>query len=82
MTEFAKTNFKNLLDKFLIFNLGIIFAGFFLFILGVIFSLRGLDTPYMIFQRLWFPLFIPALSTFFTAILIEFCLSLLKNSNK
>ena len=70
-SSFKFSNFKNYLDKFLVFNLFLIIAGSLLFLIGVFTSSSGNDAIYMIFQKLWFPLFIPALSTFFTAVLIE-----------
>ena len=42
-------------------------------ILGISFTLsvNGNSSLYNLFQKLWYPLFIPSLSLFFTAILIE-----------
>ena len=71
MKESESFNLKEWLDKFLILNLFVIFAGFFFFLIGVGFNAIGDTGPYRVFQRLWFPLFIPAISTFFTAVLIE-----------
>tara|TARA_Y100001968_G_scaffold320355_1_gene353166 strand:- start:1237 stop:1485 length:249 start_codon:yes stop_codon:yes gene_type:complete len=68
-------NFKNIVDNFLIVNLFLIIAGFFFFLISVLASINGNYFPYQIFQQLWFPLFIPALSTFFTAVLVQATLS-------
>tara|TARA_Y100001968_G_C18964064_1_gene529137 strand:+ start:352 stop:606 length:255 start_codon:yes stop_codon:yes gene_type:complete len=62
---------KNMLDNFLVVNLFLIILGFILFLIGVVTSANGNVVPYHFFQRLWFPLFIPALSTFFTAVLVQ-----------
>tara|TARA_Y100001968_G_scaffold321066_1_gene354901 strand:- start:1731 stop:1973 length:243 start_codon:yes stop_codon:yes gene_type:complete len=71
MTETQKLCFKDWIDKFLVFNLFVIVGGFFLFIIGGFLSFNGNNGLYNLFQNLWFPLFIPALSTFFTAVLID-----------
>ena len=72
MDQSQPGKFKTWLDRFLMLNLLLIFFGFLFFCIGAAFSSLGNNTPYEIFQRLWFPLFIPALSTFFTAVLVEF----------
>ncbi|ABX08521.1 Hypothetical protein P9211_05901 [Prochlorococcus marinus str. MIT 9211] len=48
-----------------------IIGGSFLFLIGALSSIYGILLPYKIFQELWFPLFIPAISLFFTAVLVE-----------
>ena len=70
-SNLQKNKLKNILDNFLVFNLFLIIGGFLLFFIGVLTSANGIFFPYQLFQRLWFPLFIPALSTFFTAVLFE-----------
>ncbi|KGG12798.1 MULTISPECIES: hypothetical protein [Prochlorococcus] len=62
---------KEWLDKFLVLNFFLVVAGALLFLISVIFSLNGVDIFYRVFQLLWFPLFIPVISIFFTAVLIE-----------
>jgi len=69
---------KDVLDKFLVFNLFLIICGFIFFLFSFIASFKGYLLPYKVFQSLWFPLFIPALSTFFTAVLFEWILNQLK----
>ncbi len=71
--------FKDYIDKFLVANLFLIILGFFFFIFSVVAFLNGFEAPFNLFQSLWFPLFIPALSTFFTAILVLFALDRLNN---
>tara|TARA_Y100001968_G_scaffold309182_1_gene328732 strand:- start:1220 stop:1468 length:249 start_codon:yes stop_codon:yes gene_type:complete len=75
MNEFHQSNLKKWLDRFLIFNLLLIFIGFLTFFIGAFLSSIGNNAVYEFFQRLWVPLFIPALSTFFTAVFIEFLLN-------
>ncbi len=62
---------KKWLDKFLVINLFVIIGGSVLFLIGAFSSIYGVLLPYEIFQGLWFPLFIPAISLFFTAVLVE-----------
>ncbi len=71
MTNSTKWNWKDLIDKFLIVNVFVILAGFILFLVAVISSAYGYITAYELFQTLWTPLLIPAISIFFTAIFIE-----------
>ena len=74
MQESEKKTFKERLDDFLVFNLFAIIIGFIFFAIASFLSFQGYQAPYQFFQKLWFPLFIPALSTFFTAVLVEFVL--------
>ena len=66
------SNIKEYLDKFLILNLLLIFTGFILFLIAVVCSFNQFQTPYKFFQSLWMPLFIPAISIFFTAVFIQY----------
>ena len=70
---------KQWFDKFLVINFFIIIGGFLLFLVGVLASTNGLKAPYVVFQSLWLPLFIPSISLFFTAVLGE---ALWKKINK
>ena len=74
-----ETKWKKSIDNILIFNLFIIIIGGFIFLLSIILSANGNGKLYDLFQKLWFPLFIPALSLFFTAILSE---AVVSNINK
>ena len=58
MDETKESKFKIFLDNILIYNLFIL-------------SINGFLELYSLFQKLWYPIFIPSLSLFFTAILIE-----------
>ncbi len=78
-----ENKWKKKIDNLLIYNLYILIAGAILFLSSVILGLNGNPSLYNIFQKLWFPLFIPVLSLFFTAVLIEAIFTkLLKNDNK
>ncbi len=66
-----ENKWKKVIDNFLIFNLLIIIIGALFFLVAVFLSANGNGKLYELFQRLWFPIFIPALSIFFTAILSE-----------
>ena len=71
-------NWKTWIDNILILNLFIIIIGAFIFLLSIFLSANGNANLYGLFQKLWFPLFIPALSLFFTAILAEAVISNIK----
>ena len=69
-----KTNektLKNALDNILIYNLYILILGSIFLGISFTLSINGNSNLYNIFQKLWYPLFIPSLSLFFTAILLE-----------
>ena len=73
-----ETQWEKIIDHILIFNLFILILGAFLFLSSVVFSFNGNPNLYNFFQSLWYPIFIPALSLFFTAILIEATIMLVK----
>ena len=78
-----KINFKSILDNILIYNLYLLIIGAILLLISFILSINGSAILYKIFQKLWYPIFIPSLSLFFTAILIEVTInSLKKGDNK
>ena len=66
-----ESNLKKVLDNVLIYNLYILIIGAIFLIVSFIISLNGNSNLYQLFQKLWYPVFIPSLSLFFTAILIE-----------
>ena len=66
-----KSRWKEILDNILVYNLYILILGSIFFVASIILSLNGNTIGYDIFQRLWYPLFIPVLSLFFTAVLID-----------
>ncbi len=77
----TESKWKKILDNILIYNLYILIIGS--LFLGISFglSVNGNTVLYDLFQKLWYPLFIPSLSLFFTAILIEAIIKKLTNGN-
>tara|TARA_B100000579_G_scaffold345625_1_gene298328 strand:+ start:1217 stop:1468 length:252 start_codon:yes stop_codon:yes gene_type:complete len=71
MMNLNEKKWKKSLDNLLILNLLILIIGAFFLLISFILSVNGNSYLFNIFQKLWYPLFIPALSLFFTAILIE-----------
>ena len=83
MKTSSESNWKKILDNILIYNLYILIIGAILLAISYIFSVNGNSSLYILFQKLWYPLFIPSLSLFFTAILVEAILNwLLTRNNK
>ena len=74
---------KKILDNILIYNLYILIIGSLYLAFSFLLSANGNSYFYNVFQKLWYPLFIPSLSLFFTAILIEAVInSLVDRKNK
>ena len=71
MKKPTESNWKKILDNILIYNLYILIIGSILLGISFTFSVNGNSDLYNLFQKLWYPVFIPSLSLFFTAILIE-----------
>ena len=71
MDETKESKFKIFLDNILIYNLYILIVGAIFLAFSFILSINGYFELYSLFQKLWYPIFIPSLSLFFTAILIE-----------
>lgn len=69
------------IEKILVINFFLVIAGAAFFLTAVICSANGIELPYRVFQRLWYPLFIPVISLFFTAVLTEALLSRLNQKN-
>ena len=72
---------KKVLDNILIYNLYILIIGSIFLGFSFTLSINGNSYLYNIFQKLWYPLFIPSLSLFFTAILIEATFNKLRDQN-
>ena len=81
MKKANESKAKIFLDNMLIYNLYIIIIGAIFLFLSFLLSMNGYDKLYILFQKLWYPLFIPSLSLFFTAILIEAILTSIDNKN-
>ena len=71
MEEQKENKWKLIFDNILIYNLYILITGAILLVISFILSMNGISNLYRLFQKLWYPIFIPSLSLFFTAILIE-----------
>ena len=71
MEKANESKWKSVLDNILIYNLYILIIGSVLLAVSFLLSVNGHSYLYQLFQRLWYPVFIPSLSLFFTAILIE-----------
>ena len=77
-----ETNWKKTLDNILIYNLYILIIGSIYLAISFVLSVNGNSYFYNLFQKLWYPIFIPSLSLFFTAILVEAVINSLMNKNK
>ena len=73
---------KKILDNILIYNLYILIIGSLFLAISFVLSFNGNSYLYNLFQKLWYPLFIPSLSLFFTAILFEALINSLGRSKK
>ena len=71
MTKTNESSWKKAIDNILVYNLYILITGAIFLSISFIFSINGKSDLYHLFQKLWYPVFIPSLSLFFTAILIE-----------
>ena len=73
---------KLIVDNILIYNLYIIIFGSIVLATGYILSINGNSYLYNLFQKLWYSLFIPSLSLFFTAIFVEAIVNTLIDRNR
>ena len=79
MIRTNESKWKKILDNILIYNLYVLIIGSIFLAISFILSVNGNSDLYNLFQKLWYPIFIPSLSLFFTAILIEAVLNSLIN---
>ncbi len=77
-----ENKWKKIIDNILIFNLFILIIGSLFFLICIVLTFYGNSSLFELFQKIWFPVFIPALSLFFTAILIEEIISRFINKNE
>ena len=70
-TDLKSKKWSNQLQNFLVINLFILVFGAILFILSILAAFQGYALPLGFFKRLWYPIFIPSLSLFFTAVLTQ-----------
>ena len=78
MDQTKENYWKRILDNILIYNLFILIIGSIFLAISYILSINGNSSLFSLFHKLWFPVFIPSLSLFFTAILVEAVLNSLK----
>ena len=71
MKKTGESKWKKSIDNILIYNLYILIIGSLFLGISFTLSVNGNPSLYNLFQKLWYPVFIPSLSLFFTAILIE-----------
>mgnify|MGYP001427749860 CR=1 FL=1 len=81
MNKTNERNWKNTLDNILIYNLYILIIGSIFLAISFTLSVNGNSDLYNLFHKLWYPLFIPSLSLFFTAIFIEATFNKLSDRN-
>ena len=79
MTDESK--WKKVLDNILIYNLYLLIIGSIFLGISFALSVNGNTYLYNLFQKLWYPIFIPSLSLFFTAILIEATFNKIRDQN-
>ena len=82
MKKRNESKWKKALDNILIYNLYILIIGSLFLGISFTLSVNGNSNIYNVFQKLWYPLFIPSLSLFFTAILVEAILNKLIDRSK
>ena len=81
MDDQNESKTKSVLDNILIYNLFILIFGSIFLLISFYLSMNGNSSLYNLFQNLWYPLFIPSLSLFFTAITIEAIFSRFNNTD-
>ena len=82
MDHTKESKWKRILDNVLIYNLFILILGSIFLAVSFMLSVNGKTSLFSLFQKLWYPVFIPSLSLFFTAILVEAVLNSIKNRSK
>ena len=82
MNETKQKRWKIIIDNILIYNLYILIIGAIFLAISFILSMNGNSNLYSLFNKLWYPIFIPSLSLFFTAILIEAIFNQLTNDKQ
>ncbi len=72
---------RKLIDNVLVINVFIIIFGSILFLSSVVSSMYNIDAPLRLLQLLWYPLFVPSISLFFTAVLIQALITKILNKD-
>jgi hypothetical protein len=70
-----KEQFVKWLNRILIFDVFLVMAGFFWFALAVIGESTGIPLGFKLFQRLWLPLFNPAISILIAGAILSWVIS-------
>ncbi len=81
MKKPVEGKWKKAIDNILIYNLYILIIGSIFLGISFTLSVNGNSYLYNLFQKLWYPIFIPSLSLFFTAILLEAIFNKITNRN-
>ena len=81
MKKKIESKLKKTIDNILIYNLYILIIGSIFLGISFTLSVNGISDLYNLFQKLWYPVFIPSLSLFFTAIFIEATYNKLRDRN-
>ena len=81
MGKVTEKNWKRIVDNILVYNLYFLILGAVFLGISYILSINGKSNLYNLFQNLWYPVFIPSLSLFFTAIFIEAVFNSVANRN-
>tara|TARA_Y100001968_G_C19339326_1_gene708627 strand:+ start:883 stop:1134 length:252 start_codon:yes stop_codon:yes gene_type:complete len=82
MEQTNQSKWKKVIDNILILNVFILITGSIFLGFSFILSLNGNSDFLKLFNKLWYPLFIPSLSLFFSAILVEAILNSIINRDK
>lgn len=67
------------LDRVLIFNLFLVILGAIYFLVSIILNIKGIQTPFIVLQKLWKPLIIPIITIMVSSILFSGFMTWLKN---
>ena len=63
--------FRKWLDRVLVLNLFIVILGSLYFFISIILNIQGIQAPFIYFQKLWKPFFIPIITIMISSILIS-----------
>ena len=73
---------KNLVDRLLVANVFLVMGGALWFLVAVVALNQGLEEPLTVFQRLWQPLFMPAIGLLLATALLSGLAGWLKTALK
>ena len=81
MKKTIGSKWKSIIDSILVYNVYILIIGSIFLGISFTLSVNGNTGLFNLFQKLWYPVFIPSLSLFFTAILTDALYNKLTNIN-